>query len=410
MRSGVGIGIVAGLLVSTAILPSAATEDERPALVPDQVVVIFRNAIPPGFDVDAASYGAVIDRSDGLRFVTIKTNAVGKTLDDMRQRPDVLDAYQARYLYPLMIPNGPYFGSQWGASAIGLPGAWGATVGSHSVKVAVLDTGIDMTHPDLTANVQLGDASCGPNKNFANSATIDYPGPNVAGIVGAVIDNGVGVAGTSQSCIMDVKVLENCELKRLLNTCESPSTGQRAALGVEWAVTHGADIVSMSFRTMIPDPALAAALGSAWGAGLVLVAAAGNEECPTGGENVAFPASHPQVMAVASLDDASSISYFSSCGSNVKVAAPGRAIWSTHTPGGGYASYTGTSFAAPFVSGVASLLLSAFPTLTNEQVHCLVEGTADDLGPAGWDPVFGFGRLNATFALTAAIDPSGVGC
>ncbi|MGQ0535824.1 MAG: S8 family peptidase [Methanobacteriota archaeon] len=389
--------------------------------MPGQVVVMFRDAIPISFPVEAAEHGVIIDRSDGLKFVAIKTlpDRVPEVIQEMKSRHDVLDAYQARRVWPLFMPNDPEVGSQWAINVTHIGEAWNSTVGNHSVKVAVLDTGIQMTHDDLRANTELGDPACGPNANFAEDPDIRNHGTHVAGIVGAVTNNSLAVAGTSQSCIMDVKVIENCmpDLTQQ-DMCPQPSTGQRAALGVEWATTHGADIISMSFRTDVYDPALSAALESAWQAGIVLVAAAGNDGCPntwlSPPESITFPGSHHRVIAVGALDNATSISYFSACGSNMGLAAPGRNILSTYaTTNNGTVIDTGTSMAAPFVSGVAALMLSpgiASPSLTNVKVRCILENSADDLGAPGWDGTYGFGRLNASWAMRGAANPALVEC
>jgi len=290
------------------------------------------------------------------------------------------------------VPNDPYWDLQWGPQKIEADYAWNTTVGSSDVIVAVVDTGIDYTHPDLATNyVSLG-------YDFVNDD--DDPiddfghGTHVAGIIAAVLNNGVGIAGVAQIKIMAEKGLDK----------NGWGTEDGLAKALIHAVDQGADVLSNSWGG--PDSQLIHdAIKYAYSKGALVVAAAGN----SGTSEKHYPAAYEEVVAVTATDSYDSPAYFTTFGDWVEVAAPGVDIYSTMPTYNvtmndwgykqNYDYMSGTSMACPHVSGVAALILSRFPNMTRDWVRAQLRFTADDLGEPGFDKYYGYGRINARKAV-----------
>ena len=224
--------------------------------------------------------------------------------------------------------------------------------------------------------------------------TDDYGhGTHVAGIAAARINNGIGVAGMAGGAkIMSVKVF--FPPPNVIGTYED------LIRAIIYATDNGADVINMSLGASSYSRGEEMAVDYAWDHGAVVVAAAGN----TGRETYHYPAAHPNAIAVAATTASDSRAGFSTYGDFVDVAAPGSSVFST-LMGGGYGGMSGTSMATPHVAGLAALLFSLNPQLTNAQVRELIETNADDLGAAGWDKLYGHGRINARKALAAVAPP-----
>ena len=237
-----------------------------------------------------------------------------------------------------ILPNDPGWTQQWGLRQVEAPAAWGLmTAPSRQVVVAVVDSGVDPTQPDLQGALV-------PGADFADSSgsTADQYGHGtmVAGVIAARGDNGQGVAGVCWTClIMPIKVLD----------ANGSGTATSIAQGIRWAADHGANVINMSFVLSGPDPDVAAAISYAHDKGAIVIAAAGNSG--TGDET--YPAAYPFVVSVAATDDADQLYPWSTHGSWVTLAAPGCTL--TTALGGGFASFCGTSAAAPLVAGLAAL-------------------------------------------------------
>ncbi len=309
-------------------------------------------------------------------------------------------------------PNDPQYAQQWAPSVIQLPQAWDQTTGSNNIKVAVIDTGVDLNHPDLQANLL-------PGTNFVTpgaSEQDDYGhGTAVSGVIGAVGNNNVGIAGVNwQVKILPIKASDNQGI--------SSESGDAGA--IVYAADHGAKVINMSFGE---DTSAAGgiapqteqdAIAYAASKGVVLIAAAGNSHKDA---QTFYPAAFPQVIAVSATNQSDQLASFSNFGQVISVAAPGAQIFMTMWPGNNgsmspacasqsYCSLNGTSFASPMVAGLAALILAKNPNLTADQVRNILQSTADDLGTPGKDPSFGYGRINAAKAIAAAAatpSPSG---
>jgi thermitase len=271
-------------------------------------------------------------------------------------------------------PNDVDYPKQWGPAKIQAPKMWDRNTGSTSTIVAIVDSGVDVDHPDLVGNLLPG---FDVGDNDPNPDDVIGHGTHCSGIAGAVGNNAIGVAGMGwKHKILPIRI-------------ESSTTGAfNAAAGIVYAADHGASVVSMSFRVG-NTPAMNDAIDYAWGKNVLLIAAAGND----GNQVMNFPASHAKVLAVASSAPDDSRSTFSTYGDWVDVAAPGEGIWSTYL-NGGYEFLDGTSMACPLVAGLAGVLYAEGGlTITNQQVWDILCASSDKVNYVK------FGRVNAWKAI-----------
>ncbi|MBM2809296.1 MAG: peptidase and subtilisin kexin sedolisin [Chloroflexi bacterium] len=286
----------------------------------------------------------------------------------------------------LVTPNDELYDQyQWNLRQVRVPEAWEVSTGSSAVIVAVLDTGVSSTHPDLSGRLA-------PGYDFVNDRpTVEDDhgnGTHVAGIIGATGNNRLGVAGIAwQTRIMPIKVLDSSA---------RGDTGL-AARGVIWAVDHGASIINLGLAGPQPSEALEEAIEYAYSRNVLVVAPVAS----AGTSEISYPAAGPRVIAVAATDRSDRRTELSNTGSYISVAAPGDQIASTFKPPSGpdgYAVASTTAQAAAHVSGVAALMLSVNPTLAPDEIRSIVEATADD-GGRGANDETGHGRINASRAL-----------
>lgn len=311
-----------------------------------------------------------------------------------------------------VIPTDPLWGpseytseGQWGPVAVRAPAAWEITTGSEDITIAVLDSGLDRSHPEFTDRLL-------PGYDFISNDTNPQDrcghGTHVAGIAAASANNGIGIAGMAwKAKILPVRVLDN----------ECSGSLVSVARGIVFAVDHyGAEVINLSLGTSIASRLLETATYYAYQRGSTLIAAAGNSQ--TGGGAVLYPAKYPWVIAVAAVNRGNTPALYSNIGSELDVAAPGTRVLST-TPTSGsfyyqnfydiknrYGWLSGTSMAAPHVSGLAALLLSLPQFDHPDKVYAALTSTALDIGMAGVDPETGYGLIQADLAL--AYDPSSV--
>jgi subtilisin family serine protease len=229
----------------------------------------------------------------------------------------------------------------WGINRVHAPSAWPLTEGK-GVKVAVIDTGIDYTHPDLTGSVDGGYSAITKTENPADYADDNGHGTHVSGTIAGHRD-GKGVVGVAPKArLYAVKVLDADGSGNLSDVID----------GIVWAAKNHMDVANMSLGAPVDSEAMKRAVRFARGSGVVIVAAAGNS-----GGSVGFPGSYEDTIAVAASDSADKLASFSSRGPEVDFIAPGVDVLSAKM-GGGFISYSGTSMACPHVTGLAALAVS----------------------------------------------------
>ena len=279
--------------------------------------------------------------------------------------------------------NDPLAGNAWHLANIGAPTAWQTTAGA-GITIAILDTGVEASHPDLAAQIV-------PGWNFAdnNSNTSDVAGHGtaVAGAAAATLNNGIGVASVAGFAkIMPIRITD----------AAGWTTSSTIASGLTWAADKGARVANISVSNMPGDSTIQTAANYMRSKGGLVVVAAGNT-----GANLNLP-DEKAMIVVSATGTSDTIATWSSFGSAVRVAAPGDYILSTDV-GGTYNQWWGTSIASPVAAGVVALIMSARPSLTVAQVESVLQSTATDLGAAGRDIYYGYGKVNAAAAVAAAL-------
>src|SRR5215207_8702231 len=284
------------------------------------------------------------------------------------------------------IPNDPSFPSQYGLISIRAPQGWDLSTGSTAVTIAILDSGVDLGHLELAGKIVQGYDFVN-NDNFPQD---DYGhGTHVAGIAAAWGNNGLGVAGVSWGArILPLKVL---------NSTGGGSFSSVAAALI-WATDHGAQVANMSLGGTTYSQVMQDAVSYAATNDVLMVGASGN----AGTNFVLYPARFPEVMAVAATDMSNQHASFSNYGAEIDVAAPGASILSLWP--GGYSTQSGTSMAAPHVSGLAAVLFGYGNTAAS--VRNQIETSALDISPPGWDIYTGAGLIQMDAAIQLAIPPT----
>ncbi|HMJ96614.1 MAG TPA: S8 family peptidase, partial [Thermoleophilaceae bacterium] len=298
------------------------------------------------------------------------------------------------------IPNDPLFPQLYGLNNTGqtggkadadidAPEGWdaaglGGFPATGGTKIGIVDTGIDQTHPELSGKAVDCGAAFGGTVMSGACADDNMHGTHVAGTIAARANNATGVAGVAFNSSLSI-----C---KALYTAAGTGLTSDVANCINWTHTHGAKVISMSLGGG-DSATLKSAVAAAWengsATGSVLVAAAGND----GDATLNYPAAYPEVVSVAATDQNDARATFSNANADVEVAAPGVNILST-IPGGQYSTLSGTSMATPHTSGVVGVLWQLFPTDTAAGIRSRLDAAVDDLGPAGRDQSFGFGRVN----------------
>lgn len=289
----------------------------------------------------------------------------------------------------------------WGLSRVRAPEVWLATPPNTgaSIKVAIIDTGIDYTHPDLSANYLLGYDFV--NKDWDPKDDNGH-GTHVAGIIAAV-DDGPNYGGFS---VIGVAPQVSLYIAKALDANGVGSTSNLVA-ALDAAARYGVDVVNMSLGSPFSSKTLQSACDRAYRAGVLLVAAAGNEALPI----LDAPARYSSVVSVGAINAANQRATFSNYSKYLELCAPGVDVLSTLptytvTLNGALYGYqmnydylSGTSMACPHVTGAAALVLAAYPTWTNAQVRQQLVATATDLGAPGRDNYYGYGLVDAAAAV-----------
>ncbi len=309
-------------------------------------------------------------------------------LQELRSRSDVEFAELDRILPPAdMNPNDPMYASQWHLPKISAPAAWPTSVGSNNVIIAILDSGVDATHPDLAGKMVAG---WNFYDNNSNTSDVYGHGTSVAGSAAAAGNNAVGVASVAWGCqIMPLRV----------SATNGFASIYTMATALTWAADHGARVANISYAASGTASVTAAAQYFQSKGGVVTISAGNSGGVDSSPDN-------PYALTVSATSSTDAMASFSTTGNFIDVAAPGVGVYST-LRGGGYGSVSGTSFSAPIVAGLAGLVMSVNPALDGAQVQDVIKQSADDMGGAGWDGQYGWGRINAARAVELATSTAG---
>ncbi|MCC6749520.1 MAG: S8 family serine peptidase [Deltaproteobacteria bacterium] len=439
------------LVLAPLLLVAGVARGQTPEMAPGEIIVGWRAGKAPAVLDATQLLGKMspayrvrqLDAAHELiRLVDPSPDATLAAVEALGRHPDVAFAQPNYIRRPFLRPNDPHYALQWHLKAVGMEQAWERSRGAVSVVVAVVDTGIRRDHPDLAGRLLPGydfianatSAADGdgwdddPNDAGDNAATSSaFHGTHVAGIIGALSDNGIGVAGVNWAC----KILP----VRALGVNEGKGTDADIAAAIRWAAGLSvsgapanptpAKVINLSFGGPGASQILSEAIGAAHRAGAIVVAAAGNQGID--GANI-YPAAVPEVITVGATDYASKRAGYSNYGKVVDLVAPGGDLGSKlpiqyqnkDWPAGilstiyykssntfDYHFYEGTSQAAPLVAGVVSLMLTVNPSLTRQQTLSILQNSANGAGRC--NEGCGAGLLNAAGAVQQAIDPNNPG-
>lgn len=376
------------LLISLA-LPASAAEPEvqeasftsafKQQAVPQEIIVHYKDSVSAASAKNGASkLGEVVDTTEDFTVVRVSGN-VADAVKKFESLDSVEYAEPNTTLHASYVPNDPdYKTKQYAPQKVSAEQAWDTTQSSSNVKIAVIDTGVDYNHPDLSGKVIKGADFVDDDNDPIDE---NEHGTHVAGIAAANTNNGVGIAGLApKASILAVRVLD----------ADGSGSLDDVAQGIRYAADQGAQVINLSLGGAIGSKTLQDAVNYAWNKGSVVVAAAGN----SGVALPSYPAYYSNAIAVAATDQNDQKASFSNFGTWVDIAAPGVDIYST-TPNNQYASFSGTSMASPVVAGVAGLLAAQGKNAS--QIRAALEDTADPV--TGTGTLFQNGRVNAAKAV-----------
>ncbi|HRZ02141.1 MAG TPA: S8 family serine peptidase [Burkholderiaceae bacterium] len=327
--------------------------------------------------------------SHGLYVIELPGNASEKAVAArLANNPHLKFAEVDRLVAPSFAPNDPYTGSQWHLSKIGAATAWDVALGS-GVTIAILDTGVDASHPDLAGSIVAG---WNFYNNTADTTDVYNHGTGVAGTAAAAINNALGVASVAgQARIMPMKISDDTGY----------GSWSAMAQALSYAADRGVRVANISYNASPSSSVRSAAQYFKDKGGLVFVSAGNNGTRESTSATTAL-------IGVSATDSNDARTSWSSYGAHVSLSAPGTGIYTT-TRGGGYVSEAGTSFSSPVAAGAAALVMAANPKLSSLQVEQILFATAQDLGTAGRDEFFGYGRVDVGAAVKAAMNTAGSG-
>ena len=377
--------------VETETVIPSITPESQPELTRRILVRISSNARLENVMARMEAFGRVTANSQLARLGVFMVDVPDGNLDEkLVELRNVSGVGFVEPDYPVQavdtIPNDPSFPGQYGLTSIRAPQGWDLSTGSPAVTIAILDSGVDLGHLELGGKVVQG-------YDFVNNDNVpqdDYGhGTHVAGIAAALGNNGAGIAGVSWGArILPLKVLN--------------STGggsfSNVAAALVWATDHGVQVANMSLGGTSFSQTMQDAVNYAAANGVLMVGASGN----AGSNFVLYPARFPQVIAVSATDIGNQYASFSNYGTEIDVAAPGVSIFSLWP--GGYSTQSGTSMAAPFVSGLAAVLFGYGNNAAS--VRNQIETSALDISPPGPDIYTGMGLIQMDAAIQLAIPPT----
>jgi subtilisin family serine protease len=380
-----------GWQISIQSLPQALDDDEH--YVEHEVIISFAEGVN-GEEWIRSSPLTLVKNGGPYYVVRDETRLTEQLVSELSLLEEI-ETVEPNYFYtkqtqePFIrrqgeqVPNDEFYEPyQWNLSQIFAEIGWNITSGAEDVPIAILDSGVDPDHEDLKDRILYGYNAFKDDDEFFDE---HGHGTHVAGITAATTNNVTGIAGVSwANPILPVKVLNE----------DAEGTAFEVANGIRWATDHGAKVINMSLGDTFNSRIMYDAIRYAYKNDVVLIAAAGNDNV----ETPMYPAAYDEVIAVSAVDSQRHKAIFSNYGNHIDVTAPGEHIPSTFLDNA-YVMMSGTSMAAPHVAGLAGLIRSINPELTNVEVAEIIRTTANDIGPLGYDPFYGYGEINVVKAL-----------
>lgn len=380
--------------------------------IPGQIVVQFRSRLNPALLQQFAQQNSLqalrVSPAGAVLFRQLNASRSTQSLSQTLSRQSMVEySHPNRRLRRFFTVNDPRSAEQSGLAIIGSAKAWDISLGDPRVTIAIVDSGADLSHPDLKANLVPGYNVLTQGKTPPQDD--NGHGTHASGIAAAVGDNRLGVTGACPRCkLMPVKVLDD----------KGDGNSFDAAVGIVWAADNGASVINLSLGGDESDPTLERAVKYALSRNIAVVAAAGNGvETQTangveliGVDKPMYPAALPGVISVGAVDLQRQRTRFSNFGSWVTIMAPGQQILSTMPQSpvfmttnesylNEYDVMDGTSMASPMVAGIIGLMKSRNPQLNPAQIKAKLEGTAIDLGQPGFDTDTAHGMIDAFRAV-----------
>lgn len=380
--------LAAVLVIATAVAMYSGSASAADA--PVRMIVVFEKGAPASVHTQVAALGAarvknlpLVNGAVVMLPANVPASAIARISGVKYVEPDArayITAKPTKPALPQVLP--------WGIDRVNAEECMAVNTGD-AVKVAIVDTGIDATHPDLAANIKGGMSAVAYTTKYTDD---NGHGSHVAGIV-AALNNTIGVVGVGPDIdLYAVKVLNRKGSGYVSDIIE----------GLGWCEANGMDVVNMSLGTTADTQSFHDAVAALYASGTVIVAAAGNDGI---GSAVNYPAAYPEVIAVSATTQTDGLASFTCTGPQIELAAPGYSVYSTYKSGG-YATLSGTSMASPHVAGVAALVIAS-PVAAGDtngvwdpaEVRTRLQVTAEDLGAAGRDSGYGYGLARADLAI-----------
>ncbi len=371
-----------GFFLSIVFMSAVAIA--QPAFVPGEILVKFRQESSSALSLKKGDRIADSINELGISVVKLRPGInLFDAIKEYRGNKDVVWA-EPNYIASIeQLPNDPNYSLQWGLTSVNAESAWLLTKGSAEVVIAIVDTGVDLNHPELVGKTV-------PGYDFVNRDAVPNDdnghGTHCAGIAAASTDNGVGIAGVSWSSqIMPVKVLDS----------KGNGSYSNIANGILFASKNGAKVISVSAGGLSASSTLQSAVNAAWASGSVVICAAGNN----GNTTPFYPAFYSNAIAVGAIDNFDQKTWYTNFGSWVDVAAPGDNVFST-LPNGSFGYKYGTSMAAPFVAGQAALIFSKYGLFSPASfVRNKIESSTTNIG--SW---LSKGKINLFASLNVSLE------
>lgn len=353
--------------------------------------------IQPAAGLTDAKFAQILSRSNGralrklaglgVSVVKVPSGREQAVIDALAHNPNIQFAELNRYVKPSLTVNDPALASQWHLSKMQASAAWDVATGT-GVTVAVLDTGVYANHVDLQGKILVGRNVTAGTLNASDTSDIQGHGTWVSGVVTAVANNATGGASVAPGTqVMPIRITDRTD---------GYATFGDMAAGITWAADHGARVANLSYGGAAGSSTVINAASYMMSKNGVVIVAAGNDNIDYG------YAGSPYLYVAGATDTSDAKASFSSFGNFVDIAAPGTSIYTTNRSGT-YSVVQGTSFATPNVAGVAAVVIAANPLLAPNDVLTVISSTAVDLGTAGWDKYFGYGRVNEVAAAQKAV-------